>query len=152
MKVRIKKGVVTGYSFIDDVYIDKNTVFNATKHSKGVVKIPSSELVVAGASESCRRLDSWVFSISECEIVDDITPTQTDMEYIAEVEASHDITNKCCNQFGERDEMQQIINSLQADVIARGARIAELEREVEKLRKSTSSNNSNEPEYWDSCI
>ena len=38
-----------------------------------------------------------------------------------------DITNKCCNQFGERDEMQAIINSLQADVIARGARIAELE-------------------------
>ncbi len=38
-----------------------------------------------------------------------------------------DITNKCCNQFGERDEIQTIINSLQADVIARGARIEELE-------------------------
>lgn len=42
------------------------------------------------------------------------------------------IREMCCNQFGERDEMQSIINSLQADVIARGARIAELEREVAK--------------------
>ena len=48
-----------------------------------------------------------------------------------------DITNKCCNQFGERDEMQAIINSLQADVIARGARIAELERVLQgEQRKS----------------
>lgn len=45
----------------------------------------------------------------------------------------HDITNKCCNQFGERDEMQKIINSLQADVIARGARIADLEKQCDEL-------------------
>lgn len=38
-----------------------------------------------------------------------------------------DIANKCCNQFGERDEIQTIINSLQADVVARGNRITELE-------------------------
>lgn len=38
------------------------------------------------------------------------------------------ITDKCCNQFGERDEIQTIINSLQADVVARGNRITELER------------------------
>ena len=37
------------------------------------------------------------------------------------------ITDKCCNQFGERDEIQTIINSLQADVVARGNRITELE-------------------------
>lgn len=43
------------------------------------------------------------------------------------------IRDMCCNQFGERDEMQSIINSLQADVIARGARITDLEREVERL-------------------
>ena len=41
------------------------------------------------------------------------------------------IRDMCCNQFGERDEMQRIINSLQADVIARGARIAVLERELQ---------------------
>lgn len=79
--------------------------------------------------------ETLFFSLTkgECEIVDDMTPTQTDMKRIAEVEATHDITNKCCNQFGERDEMQQIINSLQADVIARGARIAELVKQCDEL-------------------
>jgi hypothetical protein len=43
------------------------------------------------------------------------------------------IREMCCNQFGERDEMQSIINSLQADVIARGARIEQLECEVINL-------------------
>ena len=42
------------------------------------------------------------------------------------------IRDMCCNQFGERDEMQNIINSLQADVIARGARIKMLEDEMVK--------------------
>lgn len=37
------------------------------------------------------------------------------------------ISERCCNQFGERDEIQTIINSLQADVVARGNRITELE-------------------------
>ena len=46
------------------------------------------------------------------------------------------IRDMCCNQFGERDEMQSIINSLQADVIARGARITDLEREVERLQQA----------------
>lgn len=45
------------------------------------------------------------------------------------------IANKCCNQFGERDEIQTIINSLQADVVARGNRITELEREVKRLEQ-----------------
>ena len=49
------------------------------------------------------------------------------------------IRNMCCNQFGERDEMQRIINSLQADVIARGARIADLECEVERLENQRAS-------------
>ena len=48
-------------------------------------------------------------------------------------EAPCDITNKCCNQFGERDEMQRIINSLQTDVIARGARIKILEDAIEEM-------------------
>lgn len=76
----------------------------------------------------------------ECEIVEDDKPTKTDMVYMGEVEQQHDITNKCCNQFGERDEMQQIINSLQADVIARGARIAELERKCNELYKLAEDN------------
>lgn len=50
------------------------------------------------------------------------------------------IRDMCCNQFGERDEMQRIINSLQADVIARGARIADLEREVERLQRRLDHN------------
>ena len=49
------------------------------------------------------------------------------------------IRDMCCNQFGERDEMQRIINSLQADVIARGARITDLEREVERLESQRAS-------------
>lgn len=48
-----------------------------------------------------------------------------------------DIADKCCNQFGERDEIQTIINSLQADVVARGNRIEELERALQgEQRKS----------------
>jgi len=50
------------------------------------------------------------------------------------------IRDMCCNQFGERDEMQRIINSLQADVIARGARIADLECEVERLQRRLDHN------------
>ena len=49
------------------------------------------------------------------------------------------IRDMCCNQFGERDEMQSIINSLQADVIARGARITDLECEVERLESQRAS-------------
>jgi tRNA U34 2-thiouridine synthase MnmA/TrmU len=45
------------------------------------------------------------------------------------------IRDMCCNQFGERDEMQHIINSLQADVIARGARIKMLEDERDELQR-----------------
>lgn len=44
-----------------------------------------------------------------------------------------DITNKCCNQFGERDEIQAIIDKLRADVAQRDERIRVLEREVEKM-------------------
>ena len=45
------------------------------------------------------------------------------------------IRDMCCNQFGERDEMQNIINSLQADVIARGSRIKTLEDKCDELYK-----------------
>lgn len=51
-----------------------------------------------------------------------------------------DTTNKCCNQFGERDEMQRIINSLQADVIARGARIKALEDKCNELQRRLDHN------------
>ena len=45
------------------------------------------------------------------------------------------IRNMCCNQFGERDEIQRIIDSLQADVVARDERIKTLEEEVEDLNR-----------------
>lgn len=75
-----------------------------------------------------------------------------------------DISHKCCNQFGERDEIQTIINSLQADVVARGNRIAELERALrttndelhgainkinETLKREITSSDLDDPDYWD---
>ena len=45
------------------------------------------------------------------------------------------IREMCCNQFGERDEIQRIIDSLQADVMARGARIKMLENKCDELYK-----------------
>lgn len=44
-----------------------------------------------------------------------------------------DITNKCCNQFGERDEIQAIIDKLHADVAERDERIIKLKQEVNGL-------------------
>lgn len=44
-----------------------------------------------------------------------------------------DITNKCCNQFGERDEIQAIIDKLHADVAQRDDRIKALKQEVNEL-------------------
>lgn len=45
------------------------------------------------------------------------------------------IREMCCNQFGERDEIQRIIDSLQADVAQRDERIKTLEDEVEDLNR-----------------
>ena len=45
------------------------------------------------------------------------------------------VREMCCNQFGERDEIQRIIDSLQADVVARDERIKTLEEEVEDLNR-----------------
>ena len=74
------------------------------------------------------------------------------------------IRDMCCNQFGERDEMQSIINSLQADVIARGARIKmledalratndELQGAIENINNTLKSNicstDLDDPDYWD---
>ncbi len=42
-----------------------------------------------------------------------------------------DVTNKCCNQFGERDEIQAIIDKLRADVAERDERIKELQRRLD---------------------
>lgn len=51
------------------------------------------------------------------------------------------IRDMCCNQFGERDEMQRIINSLHADVIARGARITDLENELANTKEDLAAAN-----------
>ena len=45
-----------------------------------------------------------------------------------------DVTNKCCNQFGERDEIQAIIDKLRADVEQRDERIVKLKQEVKELK------------------
>ena len=44
------------------------------------------------------------------------------------------IREMCCNQFGERDEIQRIIDSLQADVAQRDERIKTLEEERDELQ------------------
>lgn len=92
------------------------------------------------------------FTGGDCERLPDEQPTKCD------------ITNKCCNQFGERDEMQAIINSLQADVIARGARIKTLEDALRNtneelhgainevnhhLEHNICSSDLDDPDYWD---
>lgn len=43
------------------------------------------------------------------------------------------IRDKCCNQFGERGEIQAIIDKLRADVVQRDERIKVLEDECDKL-------------------
>jgi len=104
--------------------------------------------------EALRLTDGGFFKISEDELhrvgfVDFNSQSEWFFEegseaVLAPVEQPNetpcDITNKCCNQFGERDEMQSIINSLQADVIARGARIADLERERDELQRRLDHN------------
>ena len=45
------------------------------------------------------------------------------------------IREMCCNQFGERDEIQRIIDSLQADVVSRDERIKTLENKGDELYK-----------------
>lgn len=46
------------------------------------------------------------------------------------------VREMCCNQFGERDEIQRIIDSLQADVAQRDERIKTLEQEVKRLQQA----------------
>ena len=45
------------------------------------------------------------------------------------------IREMCCNQFGERDEIQRIIDSLKADVAQRDERIKTLEEERDELQR-----------------
>lgn len=105
----------------------------ALAYSSGVfVKI--SELKRVGLNfDNSDHTEELYFNEHEFEVVPTVPAEQTN-------KSPCDITNMCCNQFGERDEMQSIINSLQADVIARGARIADLEREVERLQRRLDHN------------
>ena len=41
------------------------------------------------------------------------------------------VRDKCCNQFGERDEIQAIIDKLRADVADRDERIKELQQRLD---------------------
>jgi len=87
-----------------------------------------------------------------------------EIEVIKQTNGTPCIRDMCCNQFGERDEMQSIINSLQADVIARGARIKtledalratndELHGAIENINSTLKSNicstDLDDPDYWD---
>ena len=47
------------------------------------------------------------------------------------------VRDKCCNQFGERDEIQSVIDRLHADVAQRDERIAELEGRIKKIKYET---------------
>ena len=115
MRVRITNDKY--YHFLNDVNLD--CVFDAVNHGDGYAGISAEQLCSAGSHPWILENVEWRFSIDDLEILPEPC----------------DITNKCCNQFGERDEMQAIINSLQADVIARDTRIAELEREVVRLER-----------------
>lgn len=80
------------------------------------------------------------------------------------VDTPCDITNKCCNQFGERDEIQAIIDKLHADVAERDERIKVLEQALDNtndelhktivevnhhLEHNICSTDLDDPDYWD---
>lgn len=136
MKVQITS---KPYSFLE--YVDLNTVFNVTNHENGMLLISADQLINAGAPEWIMNEDEWLFTLDEIERVTRVTHHfATGDKDVLNSEASerrYCISERCCNQFGERDEIQTIINSLQADVVARGNRITELERVLQgEQRKS----------------
>lgn len=58
-----------------------------------------------------------------------------DMLNVEASERRYCVRDKCCNQFGERDEIQAIIDALQADVKARDERIKVLNSKCDELYK-----------------
>ena len=156
------------YSFLKDVNLD--LIFNAVNEGD-VVTIKAEQLVAAGATEQILLDCEWHFPIGDVKVIG----TQPDATHhfatgekdVLNSEASerrYCISERCCNQFGERDEIQTIINSLQADVVARGNRITELERalrttndELHKAIKEVNhhlehnicSSDLDDPDYWD---
>lgn len=92
------------------------------------VDVKESVLIDKGF-KLCDYNDTLFFSFNKGEAVQ-VTPTeQTDTTFM------RDITNKCCNQFGERDEIQAIIDKLRADVAQRDERIKVLDSKCSELYK-----------------
>lgn len=112
MRVRIIK---SPYSLGLDlpVEVDADYTYDNTFHIK------AKDLFSVGA-RNCSN-DDFIYVFNDCEI-EPVEPVQP-----------CDITNKCCNQFGERDEIQAIIDKLSADVAQRDERIAELESQRASL-------------------
>jgi len=109
----------------------------------GIFKIHKDELHRVGFVDFNSR-DEWPFHDGdEAERLPDTTwHFTTGDKDILNSETSErryciSVRDKCCNQFGERDEIQTIINSLQADVVARGNRITELERALQGERRKS---------------
>ena len=111
--------------------------------------VSSSELVRVGGDTVAPNFE-YAFMADEVELVTSETPC---------------VRDKCCNQFGERDEIQGIIDALQADVKARDERIkaledalrttsSELHGAINKINKMLNSNirstDLDQPDYWDS--
>lgn len=129
MRVKIQITNARCYSFLSDVNLD--LIFDAV-HEGDFVTIKAEQLVAAGASEQILLSCDWHFPIDDVKVIgekDILNPEASERRYC--------ISERCCNQFGERDEIQTIINSLQADVVARGNRVTELERALQgEQRKS----------------
>ena len=122
MRVRITKTV---YSFDLTLPVEVTC-----EYISGLYMVSSSELVRVGGNLPD---DGFKYAFVESEVVE-VQPV------LVEQTETPCIRDMCCNQFGERDEMQNIINSLQADVIARGARIKMLEDERDELQRRLDHN------------
>jgi len=119
MKVQLKNlGPYNSYTFLDNVNFNYNIIFDVIRKGEGYVQILAEHLQSAGAKPTLAY--EWSFSDDEYIVIEvDDTPC--------------DIINKCCNQFGERDEIQAIIDKLRADVEQRDERIKTLEGAVEEM-------------------
>ena len=90
----------------------------------GYFKISNDELHRVGFVDFDGE-EEWFFHNGKEAVL--VTPTE-------QTDTPCDVTNKCCNQFGERDEIQAIIDKLRADVAERDERIVKLKQEVKELK------------------
>lgn len=91
----------------------------------GYFKISKDELHLVGFVNFNSQAE-WYFEDGKEAVL--VTPTE-------QTDTPCDITNKCCNQFGERDEIQAIIDKLREDVARRDERIKALGNKCDELYK-----------------